>query len=528
MRCVVRGVVMSVLAGFAGLSMPAFAADLVIGARTELAMDPHAQWLDTNTSYYNHIYGSLVRIDEKSAIVPDLAESWKTVSETEWQFKLRRDVKFHDGSALDAADIVASFGRARSLPTATSPYTGAIATVKEVKALDPHTISLVTTRPDPVLLHAIANIQIIPSELAGATTDSFNTGKSVVGTGPYRFVGFKAGDRLELARNPDYWGAKPKWDRVTFRFIPDDAARVAALLGNDVDLIDFVPPRLVERVKSAPNASLFLGPSDRPIFLIPDTERDVSPFIKDKDGRPLSKNPLKDKRVREALTVAIDRDLLTRRVMDGAAAPSSQPTAPGFGGYNESLQVPPFDAARAKKLLADAGYPDGFSMTVHCTNDRYVNDEKVCQAIGQMLARVGLKMSVEALPRSVFFPVATNHTSDARYSFMLLGWGNSSTGDAGLVPNMLHSLDRARGFGTWNLGHYSNSEIDKTIETAVSTMDLKQRYAGLAQAMKLAMEDHALIPLYTQSVIVAARKGLTYTTWANERTNAESVGGVKP
>jgi peptide/nickel transport system substrate-binding protein len=526
MRCVVRCVLMSVLAGM--LSLPASAADLMIGARTELAMDPHAQWLDTNTSYYNHVYGSLVRIDERSAIRPDLAESWKTVSDTEWQFNLRKGVTFHDGSALDAADIVASFQRARTLPTATSPYTGAIATVKEVKALDPHTIAIMTTRPDPGLLHAIANIQIIPSELAAATTDSFNTGKSVVGTGPYRFVSFKAGDRLELARNPSYWGPKPKWDRVTFRFIPDDAARVAALLGNDVDLIDFVPPRLVERIKSAPNADLFLGPSDRPIFLIPDTERDVSPFVKDRDGKPLAKNPLKDRRVREALALAIDRDLLTRRVMDGAATPSSQPTAPGFGGYNESLTVPAFDAARAKALLAEAGYPDGFGLTIHCTNDRYVNDEKVCQAVGQMLARVGLKMSVEALPRSVFFPVATNHTSDARYSFMLLGWGNSSTGDAGVVPNILHSLDRARGFGTWNLGHYANPAIDKVIEAAVSTMDLKQRYAGLAEAMKLAMEDRALVPLYTQSVILAGRKGLTYTTWANERTNAESVGGAKP
>lgn len=504
------------------------AADLVIGARTELAMDPHAQWLDTNTSYYNHIYGSLVRIDERSAIVPDLAESWKIVSDTEWQFNLRKGVKFHDGSSLDAADIVASFARARTLPTATSPFTGAIATVKEVKAVDENTISITTTRPDPVLLHAIANIQIIPSELGGATTDSFNTGKSVVGTGPYKYSGFKAGDRLELARNPDYWGKKATWDRVTFRFIPDDAARVAALLGNDVDLIDFVPPRLVERVSAAPNAALFLGPSDRPIFLIMDTERDVSPFIKDKNGVALTKNPLKDKRVREALTIAIDRPLLAKRVMDGAATPSSQPTAPGFGGYNDSLKVPPFDAARAKALLAEAGYPDGFAMTVHCTNDRYVNDEKVCQAIGQMLARIGLKMSVEALPRSVFFPVATNHTSDARYSFLLLGWGNSSTGDAGLVPNMLHSYDKPRGLGTWNLGHYSNPEIDKTIEAAVSTMDLKKRYEGLAQSMKLAMEDHALIPLYTQSVIMAARKGLTYTTWANERTNAESVGGTKP
>jgi peptide/nickel transport system substrate-binding protein len=504
-----------------------FAADIVIGARTELAMDPHAQWLDTNTSYYNHIYGSLVRINEKSAIVPDLAESWKIVSDTEWQFKLRRNVIFHDGSAFDAADVTASFQRARRLPTATSPYTGAIATVKDVAIVDPETIAISTIRTDPVLLHALANIQIVPSEQATATTDSFNTGQSVVGTGPYKFVSYKAGDRLVLERNGSYWGSPGKWDRVTFRFIPDDAARVAALLGGDVDLIDFVPPRLAERIRSAPNTSLTTGTSDRTIYLIMDTERDSSPFIRDASGQRMATNPLKDKRVREALTLAVDRDLLSRRVMEGAATPSSQPTAPGFGGYNDALKAPPYDPDRTKKLLAEAGYPQGFGLTIHCTNDRYVNDEKVCQALGQMFARAGLKMAVETLPRAVFFPRATNHTSDDRFSFLLLSWGNSSTGDAGVVSNVLHSLDKARGLGSWNLGHYSNPAVDKVIDQALSTMDLQQRYQGQAEAMRLAMEDCALIPLYTQSVIIGARKGLTYAIWANERTNAESIGGSK-
>jgi peptide/nickel transport system substrate-binding protein len=376
-------------------------------------------------------------------------------------------------------------------------------------------------------LHEIANIQIIPAKLAGATTDSFNTGKSVIGTGPYRFVSYKAGDQLVLERNPNYWGPAAKWDHVTFRFIPDDAARVAALLGGDVDMIDFVPPRLAERIRSAPNASLWQGPSDRPIFLIMDVERDDSPFVTDLNGNRMSKNPLKDNRVREALTVAVDRDLLTKRVMDGAATPSSQPTAPGFGGYNENLKVPPYDPEGAKKLLTDAGYPNGFGLAIYCTNDRYVNDEKVCQALGQMYSRIGLKMDVQAVPKSVFFPIATNHAPGGRYSFLLLGWGNSSTGDAGLIPNMLHTYDKAHGYGTWNVGHYSNPVVDKVIEEATTTMDLEKRYAGLAEAMKLAMADHALIPLHTQSVIVGTRKGLTYRTWANERTNADSVGGTK-
>ncbi len=215
--------------------------------------------------------------------------------------------------------------------------------------------------------------------------------------------------------------------------------------------------------------------------------------------------------------------------MDGAATPSSQPDRPGL----RRLQRRPQGAGRltpdrAKKLLAEAGYPDGFSMTVHCTNDRYVNDEKVCQAVGQMLARIGLKMSVEALPRSVFFPVATNHTSDTRYSFMLLGWGNSSTGDAGVVPNMLHTYDRPRGFGTWNLGHYSNPDLDKMIEAAVSTMELKKRYAGLAQAMQARHGGPRVDPALHAERYRGRPQGPDLHDVGERADQRGSVGGTKP
>jgi peptide/nickel transport system substrate-binding protein len=513
--------------GVAAFAQSAIAAEVVIAARTELAMDPHAQWLDTNTAYYNHIYGSLVRIDEKSSIVADLAESWKAISETEWIFNLRKNATFHDGSSFEARDVVASFNRVRSLKTATSPFTGAIATVKEIKDLDPYTISITTTRPDPVLLHAIANIQIVPSEKEAATTASFNASESVIGTGPYKFVSYKAGDQLVLERNAKYFGPPAKWDKVTFRFIPDDAARVAAMVGGNVDLVDFVPPRMANLLRNSANADLVTGDSDRPIFLIMDTERDDSPFVRDVAGQRMQKNPLKDRRVREALSLAIDRNALASRVMDGAAKPSSQPTAPGFGGYNADLKVPANDIQRARALLKEAGYDRGFQLTLHCTNDRYVNDERVCQTLGQMLSQIGITMSIETMPRSVFFPKATNHASDERFSFMLLGWGNSSTGDAGAVPNVIHSFDRGKGLGTWNLGHYSNAEVDRVIEEALSTMDLQKRYDGLARAVKMAMDDVALIPLYTQSVVMGIRKGMTYATWANERTNANSLGEKK-
>jgi peptide/nickel transport system substrate-binding protein len=502
---------------------PTIAADLTIGARSELAMDPHFQWLDTNTSYYAQIYGTLVGIDEQSRIVPDLAVSWNPVSPNEWQFALRPGATFHDGSPVTAEAVVASFHRARTLPNASSPYTGAIRTIKEVKATDPSTVIVVTEKPEPTVLYGVAQIQIVPLKLAtSATTDDFNTGRAAIGAGPYKFVSYQAGNRLVLERNPTFWGPRPKWDKVTFRFISDDAARVAALLSGDVDLIDFVPPNFVERLRTTPSVTIFSGRSDRVLYLLMDQERDRSPFITDAGAQVIEKNPFKDKRVREALTVAVDRDGLVKRVMNGLAVPTGQVNAEGFGGYNPSIPVPPYDPKRAKDLLAEAGYPGGFGVKLHCTNDRYVNDARICQALGQMFARAGLTIDVQTMPRSVFFPKATDHKGE-RFSFLLLGWGGSSTGDAGALPNVLHTYDPAKGLGTWNITHYSNAELDRVIESALSHMDLNARYADYAEAMKMAMADYAAIPLYNQSVAVAARKGITYTTWASERTVADSA-----
>jgi peptide/nickel transport system substrate-binding protein len=172
--------------------------------------------------------------------------------------------------------------------------------------------------------------------------------------------------------------------------------------------------------------------------------------------------------------------------------------------------------------LVDAGYPDGFGIALHCTNDRYVNDAKVCQALGQMFARTGLKVDVQTMPRSVFFPKATDHAGE-RFSFLLLGWGNATSGDAGTLPSVIHTLDKPRALGTWNIGHYTNPAFDKIIDDAVATMDLKKRHTLFAEAMVVAMQDYAVIPLYFQSVVVGLRKGWSYKTWASERTIADSV-----
>ena len=499
------------------LGGPALADDLTIGARAEVTMDPHYLFLDTNVAYNRHIYGSLVVRDARAQPKPYLAESWKPVSDTVWEFKLRKGVTFHDGSAFDAADVAATIKRVPNVPGAASPYTGAIRGIVDVEIVDDHTIRFHTDGPVPGLPAQIVPISILPSEIASTVeTADFNTGRSVIGAGPYKFVEYLPGDRLVLARNEAYWGEAPEWDNLTFRFISDDAARVAALLGGDVDLIDSVPPADAVRLRNDPETTVHTGPSARTIYMIMDMERDQTPFVTAKDGSALDVNPFKDRRVREAFLIAMNRDAITARVMDDLAFPAGQPVPEGIPGYNDAIAVPTYDVDRAKALLAEAGYPDGFGLEVHCTNDRYVNDDKVCQAVGQMLARIGIAVKVTTMPKSVYFGKAADHEGE-RFSFFMIGW-SSATGEASVLWDCLHTVDKDRGLGTWNLGHYSRPEFDVAVRDAITTLDAGERRAKLENAMAMAMDDIAVIPLHYQSVIVGSRKGISYETYLDENT----------
>lgn len=503
------------------ISLSAQAQDLTIGARAEVEMDPHFFWLSSNTAYYRHLYGYLVATDAEAQTIPDLAESFTPIGDTTWEFKLRKGVRFHDGSELDAEDVIASFERVKTIANSPSPYTGNLRGIAETIAVDPLTIHIKTTKPEPLLPGALTTIVIIPSEIAKtATTPEFKTPKAAIGAGPYKFVSFTPGDKLVLTRNDDYWGKRPYWENVTFRFIKDDAARVAALLGGDVDLIDFVAPSDAPRLDRDAKTVVHVGPSDRTIYLYTDVSRDVTPYAVDKaTGKPLAKNPLKDLRVRKAISMAIDRDAMTQKVMENLATPAAQTVPPGFGGYNPDIPVTAYDPEGAKALLAEAGYPDAFGLSVQCSSDRYVNDGKICQAIGQMLARVGFDMKVETMPKAVYFPKATSRTGDS-FSLFLLGWGSSASGEADTLWNLMQTYDKEGGAGHYNLGNYSNAELDALIDKATQTLDAKERHAIERQAMAMAMADVALIPLHYQSVIVATRKGLNYSTRADEGTHA--------
>jgi len=503
---------------------PSIAQELTIGTRSEMTLDPHHFWSTPNRAYNVQLYGTLVRLDERLQAQPMLAESWKLVDDTTWEFKIDAHARFHNSQPVTADDVVASFERARDLPNAAASYRGAIDGIKELGAVNPQTVRFLTKRPDPALLHQVAQVAIIPREIARTALQSdFISGKAAIGAGPYKFVEFQAGNRLVLTRNEDFAGEKGRWARVTFRTITDDAARVAALIGGDVDLIDLVPPSFIARLKSEQRTVVHMGTSDRTMYLIPDVGRDQSPFIRDVGGQPLSKNPLKDLRVRRAISLAIDRETLVQKVMEGAGQPANQTVAPGVLGYAEALPALRLDLAEAKRLLAEAGYPEGFQLTIHCTNDRYINDSRICQSIGQMLSRLGIKMDVQALPRAVLFPRITNHEGE-RISLALLAFGSGTTGDAGgILNNTIHTWDRQRGFGAWNVGHYSNPELDAAIESAAATLDASERGKRQAKAVAVAMEDLAVIPLFHSNVVVTSKKGLHYRIYADESTIADAA-----
>ena len=272
----------------------------------------------------------------------------------------------------------------------------------------------------------------------------------------------------------------------------------------------------MSRLKADKNLSLSRVGSNRLIYLHLDSNRDVTPFVTDKQGKPLAKNPLKDPLVRKAISLAINRDAMVSRVMEGEAIAAGQPLPDGYPGTSKTLKPDKFDAAQAKKLLADAGYPDGFAMTIHAPNNRYVNDEQIAQAIAQMLSRIGIAMKVDAMPSSVYFTRATK----LDFSLMLLGWSAGSGEMSDSLRPLLGTFDPKKGWGNANRGRYSNGKFDAMLEDALVTINDAKREALLGRATEIAMADQGIIPLHFQMNVWAMKKNLTYTPRTDETTSA--------
>jgi peptide/nickel transport system substrate-binding protein len=499
------------------LASGASAANLTVGLGTDVtAIDPHYHNLTPNNNVAAHVYGYLVDRNEKSQPIPGLATEWKTVDATTWEFKLRKGVKFHDGSDFTAADVVASIERVPKVPNSPSPFTAFTKQIQKIEVVDPYTIRFKTALPYPLMPSDMTQVAIINRQFANASTDDFNSGKAAIGTGPYKVVRYAKSDRLELARNDNWWGGKTPWEKVTLRILPNDATRVAALLSGDVQVIENVPTSDAARLKSDKRLAIYRTVADRLIYLHMDSDRDVSPFVTDKDGKPLTKNPLKDARVRKALSKAINRPAIVERVMEGEAIPSGQLVPEFLFGATKNLQVEKFDPEGAKKLLAEAGYPNGFGLTIHAPNNRYVNDAKIAQAVAQMLARIGVDTKVVAMPSATYFSQAT----DLKFSFMLVGWGTGTAEASSSLKALLMTFNRDKGYGTANRGRYSNGKVDALTEDALQTVDDVKREAYLQRASELAINDTGIIPLHFQVNLWATRDGIAYTPRVDEQTLA--------
>ena len=508
-----------VMAGTAG----AWAQNLTIGiGGSPTSLDPHFYNASPNISLTQHLFDRLVEQDAQARVRPMLAESWRTVEPTIWEFRLRSGVKWHDGRDLTADDVAFTIGRVPTVRNSPGTFSGLIRAITRVEVVDPQTIRFHTAAPHPLLPVELAAIQIISRHAGtGAETEQYNSGQAAIGTGPYRLASYRSGDRTEFTRNDAYWAGAQPWARVSYRFIANDAARTAALLAGDVDVIDQVPSSDLARLRRDQRISLHEIQGLRLIYLMSNFNRTGEPlFATDNDGRPLPSNPFHDVRVRRALSIAIDRQALADRVMEGTARPTGQWLPPGSFGYNPDVPVPAHDPDGARRLLAEAGFPQGFRITLHGPNDRYPNDARTIQAVAQMWTRAGVRTEVQAMPWSTY--AARN--SRQEFNMRLGGWG-SVTGEASyMLVNIFGTYDRERRRGASNNSRYSNPALDALTDRAASTLDDERREALLRDAVRIVTtEEQAMIPLYQLVNFWATRRGLTYEARMDERTTAMSV-----
>ncbi len=518
------------LALFFVCNVAATAQTLRIGLASETtSIDPHFGNISSNLSFAEHLFGTLVANDAKLRPQPALASSWKLRDDRTWEFKIRDNAVFSDGTPVTAADAIYSFCRVLSLPVPAFPAT--IRRMQSVVAEDARTLVITMRTPYPLLINDLVSIAILPAKNATHGTISFNPaggcgvsgfpqsadfapGPAMLGAGPYILRSYIRGGVAEMVRNPRYWGRPAPWDVVRMSPVTNAGPRLAGLLAGDFDLIENPSGADMARLRADKRFVLEVTPTPRLIFLQPDVERTHPPFV-DADGR----NPLQDARVREALSLAIDRTAIVERIMDGAAVVANQFLPDGMFGALEKPTALRYDPARARALLAEAGYKDGFGITLHASNDRYINDAKVAQALGQFLTRVGVRARVEAMPVSIYF----TQRRDKKFALALGGWNAASGEASSFLSTWATTPDPDAGLGGGNWGGFSDPTLDRLIRTALATMDDGARQGVLQEASALATRLLPSIPLYFESSSWAYRAELKFNGRPDQFTLAADV-----
>ena len=438
--------------------------------------------LSSNIMYY-HLYDPLVKRSAELEFGPGLAESWENVDETTWRFKLREGVTFHNGNPFTASDVVYTVEKARE-----SIRPDLVANIASVTAVDDLTVEITTPKPYAVLPNDLAELLILDEEYTTETGDEQMDLKPM-GTGPYMLDEWIKEEKLVLNAFDDYWAGAPTIKTVTFRPITNPATRTAALLTGEVDVIQDLAVRDVDRVKREDDFQVITRPSLLNVVLAMDT-RAVSPTIE-------GDNPMTDQRVREAIARAIDTDAINKIVMNGLATPSDQFVPASHIGYVDGLnfrEMYPVDIEKAKALMAEAGYADGFTMTLDATNNRYVNDAQIAQALASMLAKINVTLELNIMPKSNFWGYIRVPTENS--SFIMSGW-DVPAGDAGSMYGALfYTRDKKEGYGQVNRGSYSNPEVDALVDKADATPSIEERDQYLQEATKLLLADIPMIPVH--------------------------------
>jgi peptide/nickel transport system substrate-binding protein len=484
-----------------------------------LTLDPHSQNHATTNAILMHSYEGLTRYNKDYQIEPALATKWTYVSPTQVRFDLRKGVKFADGSPFTADDVIFSFGRIKQPQGTMQIYVTGIADIKKV---DDHTIDVILSAPNPVLLRNIVDFRIMSKAWAEknkttatqdykAKEDNYAS-RNVNGTGPYKITAWQPDQKITMAINADWWD-KPTGNvtEVIYTPIKSDPTRVAALLSGDVDMLTDLPTQDVARLRGESKLKILDGPEVRTIYIALDQGSDE---LKYSDVK--GKNPFKDKRVREALNLAIDRETIKRTTMRGLSIPAGIMVAPGVNGNSPDIDVAvKVDVEKAKKLLAEAGYPNGFEFQLNCPNNRYVNDEEICQNVVSMWARVGVRARLVAEGMSTFIAKVQNFDTSA----YLLGWGVATYDGQYTIQSLIRT--RAGGpDGNFNFHKLSNARIDQLTDAMKSETDVAKRNAMIREALVLTRDEFLFVPLHHQMRPWAMKQGVTTVHRSDDRPEA--------